>query len=123
MGYKILVVDDSETVRTELKTLLVSNGFDVVEGENGEVGFDRLKGNPDTRLIICDVNMPVVDGLTLCERIHGTPDFSHIPILMLTTESSPEMKARGKAAGVVAWITKPMNPERLIGAAKKLIQS
>jgi len=67
------------------------------------------------------VNMPEMDGLTMCEKIHANPDFSQIPIIMLTTQSSAEMKARGKENGVLAWVTKPYKSKALLAGAEKIL--
>ncbi len=119
---KILVVDDSETLRVQLKKDLEAGGYQVLEGFDGIHGLDLIKKNKDIRLIICDVNMPRMDGLTMCQKVHELPESKAIPILMMTTESSPEMKAHGKAAGVLAWITKPYVSEKLISVIGKIIK-
>jgi len=118
---RILIVDDSETIRNQLRRLLEGKGYEVFEGVDGQNGFEQLRAHKGVNLIICDVNMPNVDGLTMCGKIHLDQDYKSIPILMLTTESSAELKSRGKAAGVTAWITKPFDAERLIAVLQKLI--
>lgn len=120
---KILVVDDSETLRTQLKRTLTTASFDVVEAENGVQGLSQFAANQDVSLIVCDVNMPEMDGLTMCERIASDPAMKKVPIFMLTTESSQEMKVRGKAAGVMAWVTKPFVEEKLLKAVEKVVNS
>ena len=119
---KIMIVDDSETLRTQLRRDLESGGFSVVEGFDGVHGIETLEKNKDVKLIICDVNMPRMDGITMCQKVHSNPEFTKIPLLMMTTESSPEMKAQGKAAGVLAWVTKPYVAEKLLSVIKKLVQ-
>jgi two-component system, chemotaxis family, chemotaxis protein CheY len=83
-------------------------------------GLDVLSKNSDVALIICDVNMPNMDGITMCQKVHENPQTNKIPIFMLTTEASPEMKAKGKEAGVIAWITKPFVPDKLLAAINKV---
>jgi two-component system chemotaxis response regulator CheY len=122
MSIKILAVDDSETVRMTVKKILESNGFKIIEAEDGLEATTRLKEHPDIQLVICDVNMPKVDGLTFCEELRKTDQFKKLPVLMLTTQTNPELKARGKAAGVLAWITKPMHSEKLLHAVKVLTE-
>lgn len=118
---KILIVDDSESLRGQLKKLLVSGGHSVVEGHDGKHGLDILKANPDSRLIICDVNMPNMDGLTMCTKVKEVAALSGIPIFMLTTESTDDLKEKGKKIGVKAWITKPFDDSKLLGAITKVL--
>ena len=120
---KILIVDDSVTVRNQLKKLLNGRGHEVVEGSDGLNGIEVFSNNLDVSLIICDVNMPMLDGLSMLEKINEDPGFPKVPIFMLTTESNPEMKVRGKAVGVRAWITKPYNDDKLIAAVDKVLGS
>lgn len=120
MGIKtILIVDDSETLRTQLRKDLESGGHKVIEAEDGFDGLNKIGENPSLGLIICDVNMPKMDGLTMCEKLKELKTYSG-PIIMMTTESSAEMKARGKAAGVLAWITKPYHAEKLLSVIGKI---
>jgi two-component system, chemotaxis family, chemotaxis protein CheY len=118
---KILIVDDSEMVRTQVKQAIEGEGFQAIEAVNGVDGLNKLQGNPDLKLIICDVNMPEMDGLTMCSKVREKDQFKEIPIFMLTTESSPDMKKQGKEAGVKAWMTKPFNPEKMVAAIKKVV--
>lgn len=118
---KILIVDDSETLRVQLKKDLEAGGFTVVEGFDGVNGLETLSQNKDVKLVICDVNMPRMDGLTMMEKMASDPETAKIPKLMMTTESSPEMKSRGKAAGVMAWITKPYQADKLLMVLKKVV--
>lgn len=118
---KIMVVDDSEVIRFQLNTDLTKEGHEVVEAHDGLHGLQVLKDNKDVKVIICDVNMPEMDGLTMCENISKDAEVSHIPIVMLTTQNSPEMKARGKSLGVVAWVTKPYKAAALMGGISKIL--
>lgn len=120
---KILVVDDSETLRIQLKQALEEAGFEVIEGIHGLAGLDALKNHPDIALIITDVNMPEMDGITMCEKINAHPDWQKIPRFVLTTETGPTMKAQGKAAGVMAWITKPFQSAKVVAAVQKVLAS
>ena len=86
-------------------------------------GLRVLEQHSDVRLIICDVNMPEMDGITMCENISKDASCNHIPIVMLTTQSSPELKAKGKSFGVIAWVTKPYKPATLLGGIKKILSS
>jgi len=114
----ILVVDDAKTMRDTLRDLLAPNGFDVYEADNGEAGLDVL-GKQAIDLVISDLNMPGMDGLTMAQHIkqqgHRTP------IFMLTTQTSPELKARAKDCGVIAWIVKPHKDEILLKGIQKVL--
>lgn len=119
---KIMVVDDAETQRFQLKKDFESAGYNVVEAVDGVDGLKKLSENADISLIICDVNMPNMDGLTMCSKIHAEGKFKELPIFMLTTEASPELKQTGKSVGVRAWITKPYVAAKILEAAKKVIK-
>lgn len=118
---KILVVDDSEIIRVQLKSDFEEAGHEVIQAEDGVKGLEALASHPDVALVISDVNMPEMDGLTMCEKLHADPQLSSIPIIMLTTQSSSEMKARGKENGVVAWVTKPYKSAALLSGAEKIL--
>jgi two-component system, chemotaxis family, chemotaxis protein CheY len=116
---KILVVDDSSTVRNEVSGYLKSQGIDVDTAVDGVDGLAKIKRDSGLRLVLCDVNMPNMDGLTMVEKVKESG--CSVSIIMLTTESNPSMKQRGKDAGVKGWIVKPFNGEAAIGGIKKLI--
>src|ERR1017187_8908852 len=113
---KILVVDDSESQRFQLKRDLEGAGHQVLEGLNGQDGLDKLVANPDVNLIICDVNMPGMDGLTMCSKIQEVGKFPGLSIFMLTSEATAELKQKAKQYGVRAWITKPYVAAKLLEA-------
>lgn len=117
---KILVVDDSETVRSQLKKDLETKGHEVIEAGDGVQGLESVRSAGRFDLILCDVNMPNMDGLTMCAKIHEQSEHSGTPIFMLTTESNADMKAKGKEAGVRAWITKPYVANALLSAVEKI---
>ena len=118
---KILIVDDSDTLRIQLRGILEESGHTVLEGEHGLDGLMKAKENPDINLVICDFNMPEMDGITMCRKVHEMPALAHIPIFMLTTESTPELKALGKEAGIMAWIVKPFNADKLKAVVDKVL--
>lgn len=118
---QILVVDDSSTVRNELCDFLKANDLAVAAAVDGKDGLDKLKANPSIKLVISDVNMPNMDGLTMAEKIRGELKNAAVNIIMLTTENSPNMKERGKAAGIKGWIVKPFNGPAVISTLKKLV--
>lgn len=117
---KILVVDDSNSIRDMVCFTLKSAGYETVEANDGQQALSKAKmGAFD--LVISDVNMPNMDGITLCSELRKLPSFKFTPILMLTTESSGDMKQRGKAAGATGWLVKPFNPEKLIATIKRVV--
>jgi len=118
---KILVVDDSEIIRVQLNTDLVEAGHEVLEADNGLNGLQVLNENPDVRLVISDVNMPEMDGISMCQKIHENDKFVDIPVIMLTTQSNPELKAKSKGFGVIAWVTKPYKSKTLLGGVAKIL--
>ncbi|GLS27293.1 response regulator [Marinibactrum halimedae] len=118
---KVLVVDDSATVRNEVGSFLKNNGIATVLAENGKDGLDKLKADSSIKLIISDVNMPIMDGLTMAEKVRSELGNNTVNIIMLTTESDARMKQRGKDAGVKGWIVKPFKGDAVIGAVKKLL--
>ena len=119
---KVMIVDDSETQRFPLKQEFQNAGYQVVEANDGLTGLSTLKENPDVALIICDVNMPGMDGISMCAKIHEMEIFRGIPIFMLTTEASAELKQKAKQFGVRAWITKPFDAKKMIEAAAKVVK-
>jgi two-component system chemotaxis response regulator CheY len=118
---QILVVDDSSTVRNEVGDFLKKNGLDVQLAVDGRDGLDKLKSNPGVKLIVSDVNMPNMDGLTMAEKIRSELGNNSVNIIMLTTENSPMMKERGKAAGIKGWIVKPFKGDAVLATFKKLV--
>jgi two-component system, chemotaxis family, chemotaxis protein CheY len=118
-GKTILVVDDSSSFRTVVKLALQKAGYMVVEAVDGEDAVVLLDVHPPA-LIVCDVNMPRMDGLCFARHVKATVDHRFTPILMLTTESQESKKAEGRAAGVRAWITKPFQPAQLVDAVARL---
>jgi two-component system chemotaxis response regulator CheY len=117
---KILVVDDSSTVRDEVADFLKGNGLEVATAIDGKDGIAKLKADPGIRLILSDVNMPNMDGLTMVEKIRSELGNTAVNVIMLTTESSPNMKERGKSAGIKGWIVKPFKGPAVLETLKKL---
>ncbi|MEA3384089.1 MAG: response regulator [Campylobacterota bacterium] len=113
---KLLIVDDSTMLRDMLSYALNEGGYnDVTEAVDGLDGLEKSK-NIEYDLIITDVNMPNMDGLTLVEELRKLPQYTKTPILVLTTERSDEMKTKGKSAGATGWIVKPFVPDQLLKA-------
>jgi two-component system chemotaxis response regulator CheY len=120
MSKKILIVDDSRTIRQQVSFTLSKGGFTVVEAEDGKDGIAKLGANEDIAMIISDVNMPNMNGIEMVEAIKADGKYSAVPIVMLTTEGSAELIERAKAAGAKGWLVKPFKPDQLIAAVNKL---
>ena len=120
MSRAALVVDDSATMQEMVSFTLTRAGFAVTRAGNGQEALSRLKG---TRfdLIITDLNMPVMDGITFIKSLRTLPPFKFTPVLMLTTEGGDERKQQGRAAGATGWLTKPFDPEKLLTIVKKVV--
>ena len=119
---KILIVDDSDTLRMQLRDVLESEGHTIIEGVHGVDGLAKAQENPDIELLISDYNMPEMDGVVMCKKVRELPAFKSIPMFMLTTESTSELKALGKEVGVMAWIVKPFNEEKLKAVVQKVLK-
>jgi two-component system, chemotaxis family, chemotaxis protein CheY len=120
MGRTILIVDDSNTMRKMVRATLGPAGFDVVEAQDGIEALNRLMGG-GIDLVIADVNMPVMDGLTFTRQARSLDASRGTPILILTTEAGREMKEQGRAAGASGWIVKPFHPKTLTHAVEKVL--
>ena len=118
---KILIVDDSKFLRQMLRRALEEKQYIVVEAIDGYEGIEMLKQNQDVKLICCDINMPRLDGLSMCKMVKEMPEYKHIPILIVTTEASAEIKAEGKKVGVLGWVTKPFDAQKLQAAVEQLL--
>ncbi|MFI4938759.1 MAG: response regulator [Burkholderiales bacterium] len=118
---QILVVDDSSTVRNEVGDFLTKNGLAVTCAIDGRDGLAKLQADSNIKLVLSDVNMPIMDGLTMAEKIRNELGNSTVNIIMLTTVNSPLMKERGKAAGVKGWIVKPFKGDAVLATFKKLV--
>ena len=120
MSKSILVVDDSASVRQVVSIALKGAGYDVIQGSDGKDALKQLDGRR-VHLIISDVNMPNMDGITLVKEVKKLPNYKFTPIIMLTTESQEGKKQEGQAAGAKAWVVKPFKPEQMLSAVSKLI--
>jgi two-component system chemotaxis response regulator CheY len=123
MAKTILVVDDSGTVRQQVSMALKQAGFAIVEAADGQEALAAIESNRAIDMVVCDVNMPVLNGLEMVEKVKGNPEHKALPILMLTTEGQPSMIKRAKAAGAVGWIVKPFDASQLVQTAKHLTKS
>ena len=120
MAKTILIVDDSASLRQVVSIALKGAGFDVIEACDGKDALTRLNGQK-IHLIISDVNMPNMDGLTFVAESKKLPDYKFTPVIMLTTESGESKKSSGQAAGAKAWVVKPFQPAQMLVAVSKLI--
>lgn len=121
MKAKILIVDDSETVRQEVRAALAPAGFRIAEAIDGVDGVNQIQTD-EIDCVVCDVNMPNKNGIELVEEIKQDPRFLDLPILMLTTEGSQDLIAQAKAAGAIGWVVKPFKQDLLLAAVRKLAQ-
>jgi two-component system chemotaxis response regulator CheY len=122
MAKRILIVDDSTSVRTVAGIALREAGYEVIEASNGQEGLARLNGER-IHLIISDVNMPVLDGIGFLKEVKRHPSYKFTPVIMLTTESGEDKKQEGRAAGAKAWIVKPFQPNVMLDAVSKLVMA
>ena len=120
MAKTILIVDDSASLRQVVAISLKSAGYDVIEACDGKDALAKLNGDK-IHLIISDVNMPNMDGITFVKEAKKLPNYKFTPIIMLTTESQEGKKQEGQAAGAKAWVVKPFQPAQMLAAVSKLI--
>ena len=117
---KILAVDDSASMRQMVSFTLKAAGHTVMDAEDGQQALNIAK-TQSFDLVLTDVNMPIMDGLTLTKELRDLPDYRFTPILILTTEAGKEKKQEGRAAGATGWLVKPFNPDQLLATIKKVL--
>ncbi len=120
MAKTILIVDDSISLRQVVSIALTNAGYEVIEACDGKDALTKLTGQK-VHLMISDVNMPNMDGITFLKAVRLNPSYKFTPVIMLTTEAGEEKKKEGQAAGARAWVVKPFRPEQLLVAVSKLI--
>ncbi len=120
MSKTILIVDDSVSLRQVVAMTLKGEGYDVIEGCDGKDALTKLDGRK-IHLIVSDLNMPNMDGLTFVKQVKLNASYKFVPIIMLTTETDEGLKAQGKEAGLKAWMVKPFKPEQMLSAVTKLV--
>jgi two-component system chemotaxis response regulator CheY len=120
MSKTVMIVDDSASLRQVVSIALKDAGYQVLEATDGEDALAKLTGQK-VHLIISDVNMPRMDGLTFLSKVKQLPAYKFTPVIMLTTETADEKKKAGQAGGAKAWVTKPFQPPQLMAAVAKLI--
>ena len=119
--HSILAVDDSASMRQMVSFTLKSAGYNVVEAVDGQDAYEKSNGR-DVDLVLTDQNMPRMDGISLTKKLRDNPKFKTTPILILTTESSYQMKQAGRSAGATGWLVKPFDPAKLIEVIKKVVR-
>ena len=120
MSARILVVDDSASMRQMVAFALTSAGYSVEEAEDGAVALGRAKGSK-FNAVVTDVNMPNMDGISFVKAVKQLPAYRFTPVIMLTTEAGEDRKREGQAAGAKAWVVKPFQPQQMLGAVAKLV--
>jgi two-component system chemotaxis response regulator CheY len=120
MSKKIIVIDDSQTIRDQVGTTLRQAGYQILEAVDGVDGADVIERAPDAALVICDVNMPKRNGLELLEALRKDDRFKALPVVMLTTEGQPHLIERARKSGAKGWLVKPFKADLLLAAVKKL---
>jgi len=119
MAKTIMIVDDAPSVRQVVSMALRGAGYDVVEASNGQDAAGKLDGRK-LHLVICDLNMPIMDGIGFLEAIRTLPNYRFTPVIMLTTETADDKKSRARQAGAKAWLTKPFQPSTMLDAVAKI---
>ena len=122
MGKSVLTVDDSSTMRKLVSFTLTSAGYEILEAADGMEAYALLQRRL-VHLVIADINMPNMDGIELTRRLRLMPALARTPVLLLTTESAPEKKAEGRAAGATGWIVKPFKQEQLLAVVAKVVSA
>ena len=120
MSKTILIVDDSSSVRSVVGIALKSAGYDVIDACDGKDALSKMTGQK-IHLIVSDVNMPNMDGISFVKAVKKLPNYKFTPICMLTTEAEESKMQEGKAAGAKAWVIKPFQPPKLLNVVSKLI--
>lgn len=120
MSKRIMVVDDSASLRQVVSIALKGVGYETIEACDGKDALKKLDGKK-IHLVISDVNMPNMDGITFVKELKNNPSYKFTPVIMLTTESQEEKKSEGKAAGAKAWVVKPFQPQQMLDAVSKLV--
>jgi len=121
MPKKVLAVDDSLTIRKLIKMTLARAGYEVDEAEDGAKGLQRASAEAFD-LVLSDINMPVMTGIEMLRGLRKLAQYKFTPIVLVTTESQPEKKQEGKAAGATGWIVKPFEPEQLLAVVTKVLR-
>lgn len=117
----VLVVDDSASMRALVMQTLQKAGFKTVEASNGQEALDMVKTTAKLDLVITDLNMPVMDGISFVQKLRALAAFKYTPVLLLTTETRQDHKDKAKAAGATGWLTKPFDPNQLLAVIQRVL--
>ncbi len=120
MSKRILAVDDSPSMRNMVSVTLRGAGYEVVEAADGDEALEYARGH-SVDLVLADVNMPRMNGITLVAHLRALPDYRLTPLLLLTTESSQQSKQQGKQAGATGWMVKPFHPDQLLATLDRVL--
>ena len=120
MAATILAVDDSASMRQMVSFTLKHAGYEVIQAADGVEALEYARSN-SVNLVLTDVNMPRMDGITLVRELRLLTNYKFTPMLVLTTEAAPEKKMQGKQAGATGWLVKPFNPEKLLTTIAKVL--
>jgi two-component system chemotaxis response regulator CheY len=121
MPKKVLIVDDSAAIRQSISYILMQEGFETIEAKDGLEGCRMLDSQEKLSLVISDVNMPNMDGISFIKKVRESPKYKFTPILVLTTESQGTKMNEGKEAGATGWIVKPFSAEKLVNVVKRVV--
>ncbi|HVV53237.1 MAG TPA: response regulator [Polyangia bacterium] len=121
MGAKVLVVDDSRAIRQQVGSALAQAGYDILEAEDGLQGLNTIGAQRDISIVICDVNMPNMNGLEMLAKVKADPSNATLPVLMLTTEGKADLIQQAKRSGAKGWIVKPFKVDQLVAAVRKIV--
>ncbi len=122
MKKNILIIDDSESIREVVASALEQSGYNVIKGINGLDGLKCLKEAEAIDLIVTDLNMPIMDGISFLKEVRSIDTYKYLPVIILTTESQEQKKQEAKNAGATGWIIKPFSKEKLLEVIKKVIR-
>ncbi len=116
----IMTADDSASIRMMVVFTLKNLGYEILEAVNGKDALTKMSSKK-VDMLITDLNMPEMDGISLIKKVRQDPTYRFLPIVILTTESQEAKKQEGRSAGATGWIVKPFKPEQLISAVKKVL--
>jgi two-component system, chemotaxis family, chemotaxis protein CheY len=120
---KILVIDDSATVREQVRTALDGSGYQAIEATDGADGLQKLEADANIQMVLCDVNMPRMNGLDMLDRLQHNERLRTVPFVLLTSEAQPALIERARRAGARAWLVKPFKPALLLAVVRKALSS
>jgi two-component system, chemotaxis family, chemotaxis protein CheY len=121
MPAKVLVVDDSRTIRQQVGVALTNAGYEMVEAEDGTQGLTAIAAHADLALVICDINMPNMNGLDMLAALKLDGAHAQLPVVMLTTEGKADLIQRARDTGAKGWIVKPFKPDQLVAVVRKIV--